>query len=114
MLSLTAVLSEHDVVGVLGRDITVLVVEIGRSGCLLESPSRVEPGGLGLLRLIAGAREFRDAVRIARCQEVAGAGERFHLGAEFIWLEPPEEHSIRTLASRLFGADGVSAASSFG
>ena len=30
MLSLTAVLSEHDVVGVLGRDITVLVVEIGR------------------------------------------------------------------------------------
>lgn len=113
MLSLGAMLTEPDLIGVLGRDITGVLVEISRSGCLLETPFRVDAGALGMLRLVMGGNEYGDAVRIARCQALPGAGDRFHLGVEFVWLDAPEEHSIRRLASA-FGNAGCPASARTG
>jgi hypothetical protein len=99
MFRVETMLTDHDLIGVLGRDITVTLVEISRSGCLLESPCALDAGTLGMLRLTTQGVEYSDAVRIARCAELPGTGGRFHIGAEFVWLDAPEPNSLRRLAA---------------
>jgi hypothetical protein len=99
MHSLNSMLTDHDLIGVLGRDITVTLVEMSRSGCLLESACALDAGTLGMLRLVNDGVEYRDAVRITRCTEMPGTGGRFRLGAEFVWLDAPEQSSLRRLAA---------------
>lgn len=100
-LSLDAILTEQDVIGVVRRDLRVRLVEISGSGCLLESACQIEPGAVVMLQLGVGGREVRDAVRITRCQAVPGAGDRFRVGAEFVWLDAPGERSLRRFARML-------------
>ena len=49
MDALDAVLKSSDLVAVLGREVTVQVVNISASGCLLESGNRLAPGATGSL-----------------------------------------------------------------
>ena len=102
---LTAILSEQDLVGVLGRDFAVNIVEIGRTGCLFESASDVAPGTFGMVRVTIDGAEYQDAIRVTRSTPLLGAGARYQLGAEFVWLAAPGPHSLRRLASRI-SADG--------
>jgi hypothetical protein len=99
MFRVETVLTDEDLIGVLGREITVTLVEISRSGCLLESPCALDTGTLGMLRLMTEGTEYQDAVRVARCAEMPGTGGRFHVGAEFVWLDAPEQNSLRRLAA---------------
>jgi hypothetical protein len=80
---------------------TVTLVEISRSGCLLETRHQIDVGTLGMLHVEVDGREYGDAVRIARCLAVPGAGHRFHVGAEFVWLDTPGDRSLRRFASTL-------------
>lgn len=100
-LPLDALLSEPDVIGVVQRDISVRLVDISRTGCLFESDCGVEVGTLGMLHLDVEGREYRDAVRVGRCQAIPGAGDRFHVGAEFVWLDPPGDSALRRLAGAI-------------
>jgi len=71
------------------------LIDIGRSGCLLESHQRVEDGTLGELRLQVGDDTFADDVRVTRCVLVEGSGSLYRVGAEFVQTRRPGEHSIR-------------------
>jgi hypothetical protein len=53
--------------------------------------------------LIVGieGRQYTDEVRVLRSQLMAGAGERYELGVEFLWLRLPGEESLRSYAATL-------------
>jgi pilus assembly protein Flp/PilA len=81
--------------GVLARTIASRVVEVSRSGCLLESDHRVENGTVGELCIRVGDRELFDDVRVARCVRIEGAGARYLVAVEFLQTRRPDEQSIR-------------------
>lgn len=95
------VLGADDCVGVITREVRVRVVNISTSGCLIESSSRLEPGTAGDLRIRVGDDVYADTVRIARVQQVQGAGATWHVGAEFLWTSQPGSRSLRRVVSRL-------------
>ena len=81
--------------GMLARNVPMRLIDIGRSGCLLESHQRVENGTLGELRLQVDDEIFVDDVRVTRCVLVEGSGALYRVGAEFVQTRRPGEHSIR-------------------
>ena len=101
MDALDAILSAHDLVAVLGREVGVRLVDISMSGCLLESGSRLEEGTTGLLRVVFEDEHYMDDVRIMRCRESEGSGALYQLGAEFLWTTNPRERSLRRIITRL-------------
>lgn len=92
-----------DVVGLLGRDVTVELLNISRSGCLIESPSVIPAGAFGTLSVEIDGRTYVEDVRIARCLTVPGAGERHRIGIEFLSLRRPGSGSLRLYAASLQG-----------
>jgi pilus assembly protein Flp/PilA len=85
----------NEVLGVLARSIPARLVEISRSGCLLESRQRVDDGTIGELRLMVGGELLRDDVRVTRCVLVEGSGASYLVGAEFVLTRRPGESSMR-------------------
>ena len=90
------ILGAADLLAVLGRDVTVRLIDLSGSGCLLESDSHVATGTAGSLRVTFRGREYADAIRVNRCQEVAGTS-RYHMGAEILWTSKPGAQSLRQL-----------------
>jgi hypothetical protein len=99
MDSLDAILKSNDLVAVLGREISVRLVDISLSGCLLESANRLDKGTTGTLRVVFEGFEYGDDVRIIRCRASEGSGAVYYLGAEFIWTSSPHERSLRRIVS---------------
>jgi len=76
--------SGHEAVATLVRLVPVRLVEVSRGGCRLECASRIESGTSGQLAVeLAGLMRIDD-VRIARCQQRAGAGATYQVGAELL------------------------------
>lgn len=84
-----------DVFGVLARSIPARLIEVSRSGCLLESSHRVGDGIVGELRLEVGGELLMDDVRVTRCVLVEGSGSSYLVGAEFVQTRRQGERSIR-------------------
>jgi pilus assembly protein Flp/PilA len=84
-----------EIYGVLARNVRSRLLEVSRSGCLLESGHRVETGTIGELRLHVGNELLTDDVRVTRCVRVEGSGSSYLVGAEFLQTRQPTEHSIR-------------------
>jgi hypothetical protein len=84
-----------DVAGLLARDVPTRLLDISRTGCLLESRQRVEDGTVGELQLRVQHETFVDDVRVTRCVLVEGSGSIYLVGAEFVQTRRPGEHSIR-------------------
>jgi hypothetical protein len=84
-----------DICSVLARTIPSRVIDVSRSGCLLESEHRVEEGTVGELRVEIRGQAFFDDVRVTRCVRVEGSGSRYLVGAEFLQTRRPDEQSIR-------------------
>jgi hypothetical protein len=101
MDALDALLTAHDLVAVLGREVPVRLVDISTAGCLLETGCRIDKGTTGLLRVVFDEGEYMDDVRIMRCQEFEGSSTLYQLGAEFLWTTNPCERSLRRVISRL-------------
>ena len=88
-------IDDSEVFGVLARNVPTRLLDISRSGCLLESRQRVETGTVGELRLEVGREVFVDDVRVTRCVLVEGSGSSYLVGAEFVQTRRPGEQSIR-------------------
>lgn len=101
-----------EVVGLLGRDVSIELINFSRSGCLVESPSVVPTGAFGTLSVEIDGATYTEDVRVARCLSVSGAGERHHIGLEFLAIRRPGTRSLRlyaaSLAAEAVGPDGVS------
>lgn len=94
------------VIALLAQEVSVELIEISRSGCLLESASRIPPGTLATLSVEIAGAAYSDDVRVARCLAVPGRGDRHHVGTEFLALHRPVKQSLRLYAAS-FGADGT-------
>lgn len=101
MTDLKARLSSPAALGVLARDISVRLLEISRSGCLLECSCSLAAGTLGALSVEVDGTVYVDQVRVVRCQLLAGAGNTHRVGAEFLSLHLPAEDSLRRYAAGL-------------
>lgn len=99
--------------GFVRRDFAVELLNISRSGCLLESPKPIAAGTLATVTVEMDGESYSDDVRVARCLEIPGAGERHHVGVQFVALRIPSQRSLRVLAAALYpeasGADPVTA-----
>jgi hypothetical protein len=81
--------------GVLTREFRVRVLNCSSSGCLVETNARLDVGTIGSLRLTIGGSEFVDDVLVVRCQNIEGAGSMYHVGAKFLWIDPPSRRTLR-------------------
>ena len=97
-------------VGVLTRDFEVRVLNCSPTGCLLETTAPVEVGTIGSIILKVGDEELHDHVRIVRCQPLAGAGERYHVGAQFLWVGALTRQTLRTGLGRSLERQSVTVA----
>ena len=93
--------------GVLARNMSVRLLEISRSGCLLESSHFVPIGTLGALSVVVDGTEYDDQVRVVRCQLVPGAGNTHRVGVEFLTLHLPGDRSLRRYAAGLGEGAGI-------
>jgi len=84
-----------EVTGMLARNVPTRLIDISRTGCLLESRQRVENGTVGELQLQVQRETFVDDVRVTRCVLVEGSGSIYRVGAEFVQTRRPGERSIR-------------------
>lgn len=111
---LDVILQANDLVAVLGREVSVRLLDISASGCLLESASRVVLGATGSLIVTFDGQEYADDIRIMRCRQSNGGSGGYHVGAEFLWTKAPHERSLRRMVTQLqasaikSGALGVS------
>ena len=96
-------LTGSNVIAVLGREVVVRLLEISRSGCLLESSHSMPAGTIAALSIEIDGHEYMDEVRVSRSQPLAGVGERYAVGVEFLWLRLPWERSLRSYAATLTG-----------
>ena len=88
-------MDQAEATGLLAKNVPMRLIDIGRSGCLLESQQRVDDGTLGELRLQVEDETFVDDVRVTRCVLVEGSGSLYRVGAEFVQTSRPGQYSIR-------------------
>jgi len=97
--------------GTLLTSTPILVLEISRNGCLLESECPIEPGAAGKLRVAIDGRSYSEEVRITRCRRLEGTGTRYRLGAEFLPTRRPSSlrRAIYVMLdkSRVFGGEAL-------
>ncbi|HPW19175.1 MAG TPA: hypothetical protein PLE61_00035 [Vicinamibacterales bacterium] len=90
-------------VGTLVRSVPVRLVEVSSGGCLLKSDRRLTAGTSGLLAVPLAGLVHADDVRVARCQQVAGAGAAFNVGAELLRTRRFGRRSLRAAVARIVG-----------
>jgi hypothetical protein len=95
-----------ELVGVLARHIPTRLIEISRSGCLLESGHRIEEGTVGALRLEVRGQIYSEDVRATRCVAIAGSGSSYLVGVEFLQTTPSNGASIRRALGPVTGSLG--------
>lgn len=85
-----------DQLGVLTRERQIRLLNCSVSGCLLETNCRLPVGATASIRVTIEGRELRDDVTVVRCQQIAGAGDTYHVGAQFLWTQPLVRESLRS------------------
>jgi hypothetical protein len=90
---------EQVIVIVFQQELPVRLVNISRSGCLLQASRHVRVGTVGRLRIALDEAECADDVRVARCTALPGAG--CELGIELLWVSKPKELSSGALSLAL-------------
>ena len=81
--------------GIAVDNIEVRLIDVSRSGCLLESSRQVAPGTAGEIRIDFDGRVLIEALRVTRCKRIEGAGPLYRLGAEFIRTRQLDDWSLR-------------------
>jgi hypothetical protein len=81
-------------------DIRVRVLNVGPTGCLVETDRPIDIGSAATLRIHFAGGDFEDTVQIVRCQEITGAGAVYHVGVAFLTTTPPSIESLRYLIRR--------------
>ena len=80
---------EEALVIVLQHELPVRLVNISRSGCLLQVSRAIPVGTVGRLRIALDGTEYADDVRVAR--SVSAPGATCELGVELLWVPAPRE-----------------------
>lgn len=91
----------HLPVATLVRTIPVKVLDVSRCGCRLEAGRWLPPGVSGRLSVEIDGRMQVDDVRVARCQQRAGAGPLYQVGAELLRTRRLHRRSVRLAVGRI-------------
>ena len=98
-------LVEHETVAMLVRSVPVRLVEVSQGGCRLECASRLESGASGQLAVeLAGLMRIDD-IRVARCQQRAGAGAVYQVGAELLRTKRLGRRTVRMAVRRIISGE---------
>lgn len=89
-----------ELVGVLGREVPVRVVNASISGLLLESAAYVEVGSACELRIHVDDETYVDNIRVTRCLDFQGSGFAYRVGAQFLWTTGAGPQTVRRLAMK--------------
>lgn len=100
---LNAMRCQMELVGVLTREIPTRLIEVSRSGCLLESAHRIEEGTIGALRIELEGHMYLEDIRATRCVAIAGSGSAYLIGVEFLQTGRPDGLSIRRAINASLG-----------
>jgi len=90
-----------DLIGVVASQVPVRLLEVSRSGCLLESQTRIEERAIGTISMKVDGELCSDDIQIEHCRRVEGAGSLYRVGAKFIWTRRPTYRSLRAAIHRL-------------
>ena len=90
----------QNALAVLGKELSIRVLNCSPSGCLIETPARLDVGTVASPRMTLQGEEFVDDVQLGRCQAIEGAGPVFHVGARFLWTGTPSPRSLRQVMRR--------------
>jgi len=90
-----------DLLGVIGREMTVSLLNISGSGCLLEGSRPFEIGSSGEVRVVSHHHTYRDDLRITRRHLVTAESPVCFAGAEFLWARQPDRQTLRRVIRRL-------------
>ena len=85
---------------VLMREHLMRIIDISRSGCLIESRHRLEIGTVGRLRLRLGNQECSDDIEVVRCDALGLGQGTYHIGVRFLWTTPRQAGTIREAVTR--------------
>jgi hypothetical protein len=77
------------VIAVLQRDVSVRLVNISRSGCLLIVPRTLPVGTLGRLRVVLDSTNYVGDVRVVRSEALDGSSCK--VGVELLWISMAED-----------------------
>ena len=94
----------REVFGVIVSDVPVRLVDISRTGCLLESSRHMAVGTTGEFRIEVGGQTFWEELRITRCLRLEGSSTVYRLGAEFLRMRLPNGSSLRRAVHAVLGA----------
>jgi hypothetical protein len=89
MRPLARFLDRSAVTTLLQRNVSVQLVNISRTGCLLMAPSTIRIGSVGRLRIVLDSTSYFGDVRVVRSEGLNGAVRR--VGVEFMWRFVPED-----------------------
>jgi hypothetical protein len=103
---LNAMPCQVELYGVLTREIPTRLIEISRTGCLLESGHPIEEGTVAALRLDVQGQSYAEDVRATRCVAIAGMGSSYLIGVEFLQTTSQEGMSIRRAMAGALGGLG--------
>lgn len=81
--------------------VPVVVVDVSRCGCLIESARPLEPGAVGTLQLAVDGHEYVEDFRVARCTALSGRGSTFRIGIEFLRTRRLPDVSLRHAVTHL-------------
>lgn len=84
----------------LAKELRVRVLNCSGNGCLLETTAPIPVGTIARLQVAFGGNDFDDTVRVVRCQLIAGAGDVYHVGTQFLSTTPPYAGTLRHLMRR--------------
>jgi hypothetical protein len=87
------------VVGALVRRVPVRLVDVSASGCLFDSPARVEDGTVGFLDVANHTQRHSEAVRTRRTSRTEGLVWPYRTAAQFLTLGPASPASLRGVAT---------------
>ena len=85
----------------LTRELSVRVLDVSASGCLVETRRRMEVGTIGTLQLRLGGEDCTDDFEVVRCEAVQGVRNVYHVGVRLLWTRPRRPGSIRHAAAGL-------------
>jgi hypothetical protein len=81
--------------------VPVVIVDVSRSGGLIETTRPLDPGTIGTLQLVVGGRQYVEDFRVARCTSLSGRGSTFRIGIEFLRTRRVADASLRHAVTHL-------------
>ena len=92
-----------DAFGMLVWTLPVRLVDVSRSGCLVEVARHLETGTNGHLQLEMDGLLHLDDVRVCRCQTREGASRVYHVGVELLRTRRLSRRSLCLALQRIIG-----------